>query len=89
VRLVLAALFAVYVAVVAAMPHGHGQAHGAAHDRHECIACTTAGSLAWEPDVPDVAPRMLPLEQSVATPESVPSSGAPLGAIPGQSPPVA
>jgi hypothetical protein len=84
---VLATVFAVYIAVVAALPHGH--AHGASHNRHECIACTTAGSLAWEPDVPDVAPRMLPLEQSVATPESVLSSGAPLGAIPGQSPPVA
>lgn len=82
-RLVLATLFAVYIAVVAAMPHGHG-GH---HDRHDCVACTTAGSLAWEPELPDVAPSAVSIEDVAAEPRSVAASGAPLGAVPGQSPP--
>jgi hypothetical protein len=85
VRIVLAALFAAYIALVAAMPHGHG----GAHDEHECIACSTAASEVCEPASPDIAPRALPLELLALEPESVPSSGAPLGAIPGQSPPAA
>ncbi|HET7754664.1 MAG TPA: hypothetical protein VFK85_12210 [Anaeromyxobacteraceae bacterium] len=84
-RLVLAALFAAYVALVAAMPHGH--AHGVTHDRHECIACSTAGGEVAEPALPDLEPRALPLRSLVPEPSSVPASGAPLGAVPGQSPP--
>ena len=86
----LAALFAVYVAVVAAMPHGDGatlHGHGGDHETHECIACSTAGAEACEPALPDVTPRALPLEAIALRPASVPSSGAPLGAVPGQSPP--
>jgi hypothetical protein len=84
VRLVLAAVFAVYVAVVAAMPHGHGEHH----DRSECVACTTARSLEWTPPGLDVAPRLLVFPGGLEiAPESALSDGPPLGAIPGQSPP--
>jgi hypothetical protein len=83
VRLVLAALFAAYIALAAAMPHGHGESH----DAHECIACSTAATEICEPALPDLAPRVLPLEVLALAPASVPSSGAPLGSIPGQSPP--
>jgi hypothetical protein len=87
VRLVLAALFAVYIALVAAMPHGHGD-EGALHHADECIACTTAATEVCEP-APPVAPRILVVEAIALAPVSVPSSGAPLGAVPGQSPPAA
>jgi hypothetical protein len=86
VRLVLACLFALYVLFVAALPHGHEEA---AHHAHECIACTTAGAEPCPPAQPSVAPPVAMVARIEAAPQTFTPSGAPLGAIPGQSPPAA
>ncbi|MFL5272010.1 MAG: hypothetical protein ACJ79E_08090 [Anaeromyxobacteraceae bacterium] len=69
----------------AVTPHDHGGSFGA----HACAACVAAGAEEARAATPDVAPRrVVSVALDVAAPRSRPA-GAPLGAVPGQSPPVA
>jgi hypothetical protein len=85
-RSAVATLLAVAVLVLAAAPHVH---EAAAQDRQECVACATARAAASPAAVPDVAPQRVVEELVALAPGLAPVTGAPLGAIPGQSPPVA
>ncbi len=85
-RALLATGLALALALSAAAPHVHVEAQGPEH----CTACLVRGGV--EPactQTPDVAPLDLPAGEVVLPPAAPPVSGAPLGAIPGQSPPCA
>ncbi len=77
---------AVLVLLGAAAPHNHAGALG----MHGCAACVTRGAEPAADATPDVAraPLAEPLD-APAPVEEAPTCGAPLGAIPGQSPPAA
>lgn len=79
--LAIATVLAVLLTAVA--PHVHGGPLG----DHGCLACVTAGAEEATPATPDVIPRALrvePIQNAYLPPLA---SGAPLGAVPGQSPP--
>ena len=78
----LAATLALLVLVAAGVPHEHVR-----HGSTECIACAVGQGTAAHDATPDVAPATVVLTASPAEPGPAPVSGAPLGAIPGQSPP--
>ncbi len=83
-RAILAAGLALLVAVAASEPHQHVRStHGAS----ECIACAVGQGDAAHDETPDVAPATSVQGAPAAEPGPAPVSGAPLGAIPGQSPP--
>ncbi len=84
-RNVLAIVLAALVAFSAAAPHAHAGALG----DHACAACLAASAETAESATPDVAPRALPPEALPREPGLDPVTGAPLGAVPGQSPPAA
>jgi hypothetical protein len=85
-RAVLATALALTIALSAAAPHLHVGVHGA----EECAVCVVrAGGDVARPQTPDVAPLDLPAGEVAQAPAQPATSGAPLGAIPGQSPPVA
>jgi hypothetical protein len=74
-----------FVLLGAAAPHEHAGPLGA----HACAACVAAGGEAASAATPAVAPRLV-VVSDVSEPGSVVSAvGAPLGAVPGQSPPLA
>lgn len=75
-------LTAVLLALAGA-PHVHGVARG----DHDCAACVVRGADAARRETPDVTPVRLPLPGEVAAPVEAVPVGAPMGAIPGQSPP--
>ncbi len=74
------------IAVVFALcwaPHVH---HG--QDDHDCPACIARTADAAHSETPDVVPvRVAFVGGAAAAPDQPAPSGAPLGAIPGQSPP--
>ncbi len=76
---------ALLVLLTGAAPHTHNGALG----RHACVACVASGGEEAVYAAPDVAPRPLVADAVVDTAPAPPVTGAPLGAIPGQSPPVA
>ena len=84
-RAVLAAALALFVALVALAPHVHAAPNGA----EECAVCVASGRGAEPARV--ATPELGPTEWVVTAPGSHPTPspvlGAPLGAIPGQSPP--
>ncbi len=85
VRCALALASILFVLVSATVPHVHDTALGS----HACLACVAGGGEEAAPAAPDVAPRPVVV---AALPEAAPEppvTGAPLGAVPGQSPPVA
>lgn len=85
-RALLATGLALALALAAAAPHVHVEAQGAEH----CTACVVRGGV--EPasaQTPRVAPLDLPAGEVALAPAAAPVSGAPLGAVPGQSPPCA
>jgi len=85
VRFVLAIATAVFVLLAAVAPHAH---HGPLGE-HACAACLAAGAEEASCETPEVAPRRLVVAE---LPQLAPESrvrGAPLGAVPGQSPPAA
>lgn len=85
-RAVLATALALTIALSAAAPHLHVGAHGA----EECAVCVVrGGGDVARAQTPDLAPLDLPAGEVALAPVQPPASGAPLGAIPGQSPPVA
>ncbi len=81
-RAIVAATLALLVLVAAGVPHEH-----ATHGSSECIACAVGQGTAAHDETPDVAPAGAVLAAVEAEPGPAPVSGAPLGAIPGQSPP--
>jgi hypothetical protein len=66
-----------------ASPHHHGAAGGV----HECVACTVGAGLEARDATPDLSPPASHAVAVVLPPGEDPVTGAPLGAIPGQSPP--
>ena len=67
-------------------PHVH---HHDVRGDHECPACVARSSEAAHPEVPELAPtRVVFVGVGAEAPDEPASTGAPLGAIPGQSPPV-
>jgi hypothetical protein len=85
VRVLVAIATAALLLVGLVAPHHHSTSGGV----HECVACAVGGSL----EARDVTPRLAPPPPAplaaVAAPATDPVTGAPLGAIPGQSPPTA
>jgi len=85
VRLVFAIATAVLVLLAAVAPHAH---HGQLGE-HACAACLAASAEEATSETPEVAPRPQLVVMLAETPPEPPVTGAPLGAVPGQSPPAA
>ena len=83
-RALLAAGLAAFLVAAALAPHVH---HGERGD-HDCAACLARNTESARTEVPDLAPTRVRFVGVVAELVGVPAVGAPLGAIPGQSPPV-
>ena len=83
-RAVLALILSAVLVVLAGAPHVHRGPQG----DHECPACLARTVDAARSETPDLAPRAVRFLQVVFTPVEIVPAGAPLGAIPGQSPPV-
>jgi hypothetical protein len=86
VRLVFAALVTLSVLAAAVSPHAHA---GGLHAGERCAACVVRAADAVSLEIPDLEPTDVPAGEAAAAPGLSPVTGAPLGAIPGQSPPAA
>lgn len=86
-RAVLSTLLAVHLVLAAIAPHVHLGAEG--HGGEPCAVCVTRTAEAATSQTPDLAPAAAPAGLVVLPPGLAPVTGAPLGAIPGQSPPSA
>jgi hypothetical protein len=84
-RAVLAAILALFLLVLAAGPHVHAGPHGA----DGCAVCVARHADVPTDATPELAPREVPTSDAVLEPGLSPVVGAPLGAVPGQSPPSA
>jgi hypothetical protein len=82
-RALLAIAAAVLVALGAAAPHHHAAGQGT----QECQACLTRTGEEARSTAPDLTPRAVVVEALAPAPGLPPVTGAPMGAIPGQSPP--
>jgi hypothetical protein len=82
-RAVLATALSLYLALAALAPHVHVGPHGA----EDCAVCVARGGEVATCRTPDLAPAAVVAGQAVLAPGLAPVTGAPLGAIPGQSPP--
>jgi hypothetical protein len=82
-RTLVAISVAALLLVGVAAPHHHGSSGGA----HECVACTVGGSLEARDATPAVAPPAPVVAAPAIEPGADPVTGAPRGAVPGQSPP--
>ncbi len=81
-RAILAAILVLLLTAAVAVPHVH-----TAPSSGECAACVVRAGDVAESQVPDLSPLPLAAGEVVLAPQSRPKDGAPLGAIPGQSPP--
>ncbi|HET8732671.1 MAG TPA: hypothetical protein VFM45_02750 [Anaeromyxobacteraceae bacterium] len=81
-RVLLALTTAFLLLLGVAAPHHH--AAGGAHD---CVACTVGGGLEARDETPALAPVGQRVSVAEAEPGPSPVTGAPMGAVPGQSPP--
>ena len=81
-RALVAATLVAVLAVSAAGPHVH-----VGFDRHACAVCVLHHTDVPRSEAPDVAPIVEEHGEVVASPGLPPVTGAPLGAVPGQSPP--
>jgi hypothetical protein len=84
VRAVLALAVAVLVASGAVASHAHAGPSGT----HGCQACVAGSGEEAGSASPDLAPLPRVAEVPPAPPGPAPVFGAPLGAVPGQSPPL-
>ena len=84
-RAIVAAFLALTLVVAAAAPHVHAQT--VAGD--ECAVCTLRHTAPPRTELPHLAPAVIVEGDPSGAPELPPVSGAPLGAVPGQSPPPA
>lgn len=82
-RAVLATALSLFLVLSALGPHVHLGAHGV----EECAVCVARGAAPVSSSTPDVAPVAVPAGLAVLAPGLPPVDGAPLGAVPGQSPP--
>ena len=84
-RALLAAAAILLVLATGFAPHTHEGALG----RHACVACVTAAGEEAACASVDVAPPPLVIVAALRATPAPPVTGAPLGAVPGQSPPAA
>jgi len=84
-RTLVAAALALGLVLTVAAPHVHPAGRGG----DECAVCIVRHSDVPRSMTPDLAPRAFHAESVVVEPGLAPVFGAPLGAIPGQSPPAA
>ncbi len=84
-RILVALAIAVALLAGVAAPHHHVGPAG----EHECLACTVGSGLEARDETPPAAPTEAVGVAAAVEPPSVPACGAPLGAVPGQSPPSA
>jgi hypothetical protein len=85
-RAVVALVLSAVLVALSWAPHVH---HHGPVDDHDCPACVARNADAAHYEVPDLAPvRVVFLEVVMVAPFEPASVGAPLGSIPGQSPPV-
>lgn len=82
-RALLAAVLTLGLVLTAAAPH----VHVAGRDESNCAACVVRRGDVARKETPDAGLLPLPAAAPQLEPLSVSASGAPLGAIPGQSPP--
>jgi hypothetical protein len=82
-RALVAAGLALVLLVAAAGPHVHTAAHGS----ESCAVCVARHADVPSTATPDLAPVAIVTEAPQLAPARPPVSGAPLGAVPGQSPP--
>jgi hypothetical protein len=80
-RALLAAGMALFLVFTAAAPHVH------AHGPEQCAVCVVRNADVAHDETPDAAQAPQVLGAAPAAPGLPPVSGAPLGAVPGQSPP--
>lgn len=85
-RSLVAALLALVLVTAAAEPHVHADATTGGD---ECTLCTVRHAAPATSSQLDVAPIVHVAGDAAAAPGLPPVSGAPLGAVPGQSPPAA
>jgi hypothetical protein len=84
VRFLVAIATTAMLLVGVAAPHHHATSGGV----HECVACTVGGALEARDATPTLAPPpSTPVAQG-SVPAADPVTGFPLGAVPGQSPPL-
>ena len=81
-RALVAAALVALLAVSAAGPHVH-----VGFERHDCSVCVLHHTDVPRSEAPEVAPIVQERGEVAASPGLPPVTGAPLGAIPGQSPP--
>jgi hypothetical protein len=84
VRFLVAIATAVVLVASVAAPHHHSAPGGV----HECVACTVGGALEARDATPAIAPPPPVRVASAASPAAATTAGFPLGAVPGQSPPL-
>ena len=84
-RAVAACLLVLTLLAAEAIPHAYVHAVGG----DECAVCVLGHSAPAASTQPDVAPRVEVADELIGAPGLPPVSGAPQGAVPGQSPPVA
>lgn len=84
-RALAAAALALVLVLAAVAPHVHAVDHAGSG----CAVCLARHGDVARDETPDVAPRALHAECVAVEPGLAPVFGAPLGAIPGQSPPAA
>ena len=83
-RVLVAVILSAVVVAMSAAPHVHDGAHG----DHDCPACLARTIEPARTETPNVAPVRVQFFGAVFEPTLVVPAGAPLGAVPGQSPPV-
>ena len=83
-RALVAAALVFALAISVAGPHVHVGA-----ETHGCAVCVLHHTDVPRSEAPDVAPAVPDRGEVAASPALPPVTGAPLGAIPGQSPPAA
>lgn len=84
-RAAVSTLLALHLVLAAFVPHVHLEPGGS----EPCAVCVSRAPAVAETRTPDVAPAAVPAGEVPPAPGLAPVTGAPLGAIPGQSPPSA
>ncbi len=87
-RSLVATVLALILVAAAAVPHVHVHAQ-ATSGGDECTLCTVRHAAPAPSAEPEVAPIVHVEGEALAAPGLPPVFGAPLGAVPGQSPPAA
>jgi len=84
-RAVVSTLLALHLVLAAFVPHVHVESAGS----EPCAVCVSRAPAVAGSGTPDVAPEAVLAGEAQLVPGLAPVTGAPLGAIPGQSPPSA